>query len=201
MGAGILHAAVIGLARQHKPGTARFLLAPLAESSEPVAADAAATLTAHGHESTTIGQHELRKQLAALAQPTQHSQAAFTYLVLFAADAANTLAEKDDSRRTGLDDLRQLLRTGPSRGIHVLGWWRGVRRFTDDTGSSGRDDVACLVALNIQSQDVKSLLGDYSIDWHPRPNRALLFDRHESRTALIVPFTRPADRGENNPDE
>jgi len=32
------------------------------------------------------------------------------------------------------------------------------------------------------------LLGEVNLEWQPRPNRALLHDRHANRTEVIVPF-------------
>ena len=89
------------------------------------------------------------------------------------------------------DRLRQLLREGPGRGVHLLSWWRGLRRFTEEIGgSAAREDVAGLVFLNMPGADVSLLLGR-QVDWQPRPNRALLHDRHADRTTVIVPFVRP----------
>jgi hypothetical protein len=85
--------------------------------------------------------------------------------------------------------VQGLLRDGPSRGVHVFGWWRGLRRFNEDTGGSmAREDVAGLVLLNIPAADAGLLLGDLNLDWQPRPNRALFHDRHATRTDVIVPF-------------
>src|SRR4029453_320105 len=70
-------------------------------------------------------------------------------------------------------------------------WWRGVRRFGEETGGSmGREDVAGLLFLNVPQSDVQLLLGR-PVDWHPRPNRALLHDRHADRTVTVVPFLQP----------
>jgi hypothetical protein len=75
--------------------------------------------------------------------------------------------------------------------VHLLGWWRGARRFSEDIGgTAGLEDLACLVALNVAATDLNALVGSYTSDWHARPNRALLIDRHEDRTQLIVPFVR-----------
>ena len=91
----------------------------------------------------------------------------------------------------GLSGLRQLLREGPSRGAHLLSWWRGVRRFGEETGGSmGREDVAGLLFLNVPQSDVTLMLGR-PVDWQPRPNRALLHDRHTDRTVTVVPFVHP----------
>ena len=84
-----------------------------------------------------------------------------------------------------------MLRTGPSRGVHLLSWWRGLRRFNEEVGgSAGREDVAGLVFLNVPATDVSLLLGR-PVDWQPRPNRALLHDRHADRTTVFVPFAHP----------
>jgi hypothetical protein len=91
----------------------------------------------------------------------------------------------------GLDgtDVRALLRDGPARGVHLFGWWRGLRRFTEDIGGSmAREEVAGLVLLNIPAADASILLGDVSPEWQPRANRALLYDRHAGHAEIIVPF-------------
>jgi DNA segregation ATPase FtsK/SpoIIIE, S-DNA-T family len=75
--------------------------------------------------------------------------------------------------------------------VHLLSWWRGLRRFTEEIGgSAAREDVAGLVFLNVPGSDVSLLLGR-QVDWQPRPNRALLHDRHTDRTSVFVPFARP----------
>ena len=32
----------------------------------------------------------------------------------------------------------EVLREGPGRGVHLLSWWRGLRRFSEETGGSAR---------------------------------------------------------------
>ena len=79
-----------------------------------------------------------------------------------------------------------------ARGLHMLGWWRATRRFSEVIGgSAGREDVACLVALNVPGNELALLVGDHTLTWQPRPNRALLLDRHDQRQQLFVPFVRP----------
>jgi hypothetical protein len=104
------------------------------------------------------------------------------YRIVFGMDAASPGT---------LPTLRRVLREGPSRGVHLLSWWRGLRRFSEETGgSTGREDVAGLVFLNVPQQDVTLMLGQ-PIDWQPRENRALLHDRHAGRTVTFVPFVQP----------
>nr|WP_277605218.1 FtsK/SpoIIIE domain-containing protein [Glycomyces sp. L485] len=93
----------------------------------------------------------------------------------------------------GQQALRNLLRTGPARGVHLLAWWRIYRRFLDDIGgSAGREDIACSLVLNLPGAEISSHFGQQFQHWSPRPGRALLIDRHADTGSgrLLVPFTR-----------
>ncbi|MBO4208762.1 FtsK/SpoIIIE domain-containing protein [Micromonospora echinofusca] len=192
VGAHVLHAATVSVARQHAPADARFLLAPLVAGADEIADDCAAELTAAGHPVTRLDAAGLREALRTLATPPE-TPAGRTYLVVFGMDAASgVLGLRDETFRSGLDDLHGVLRQGPAYGVHLLGWWRGLRRLTEDLGGSqNRDDLACLVALNVPGPELGLHLGVPDLAYTPRPNRALLVDRHDQRTRLIVPFVRP----------
>ncbi|MEV0003904.1 FtsK/SpoIIIE domain-containing protein [Micromonospora sp. NPDC050980] len=193
-GAELLRCAVLSLARQHAPGTARFLFAPLAPGTTDLADDLAMTLAAAGQAVRRLDADALRAFLAEAAGDELGSGR--TYLVAFGMDAAaGALAATDPGTfRSGHDDLRAVLRHGPARGVHVLGWWRGLRRLADDLGGSGhRDDVTALVAVNVPAADLGLHLGVHDLAWTPREGRALLVDRHEHRTALMVPFAADQD--------
>lgn len=171
LGADLLDAATRSLAAQHQPGTARFVVAPLVAAADDIGTDLVAALAVLGHETITVDAAGLR---TVLGDPT----VANTYIVGFGMDGVST-------------DLRRLLRDGPAAGVHLIGWWRGLRRFGDDTGGSGgREDVAGIVLLNVPATDAALFLGEADLDWQPRPNRALLHDRHVARTEVIVPFVR-----------
>ncbi|MBM7489876.1 hypothetical protein JOD64_001098 [Micromonospora luteifusca] len=186
-GADVLRAATLSLARQHTPGDARFQLASLVSAAGPVADDTETVLRAAGHPVRRLDAAGLRERIATLAA----EPAGREYLVVFGMDAAApVLGAADPSTfRSGLDDLRTLLRQGPGQGVHVLGWWRGLRRLADDLGGTqNRDDVACLVALNVPGSELALHLGMHDLAYTPRADRALLVDRHDQRTRLIVPF-------------
>jgi len=201
IGADVLHAATVSLAAQHDPGTARFVIASFAATADPVVDDLVTTLTDDGHDCREVDANHLRTTLTDLANPTSPAGGKPTYLVTFAADVmAPMLSERGPDRRTGLDDLRTLLRAGPGRRIHLLSWWRITRRFSDALGgAAGREDVACLVVLNVPGNELSSLTGDHTLHWQPRTNRALLIDRHDQRTQLIVPFVRPGRHDHTDP--
>ncbi|NLU77552.1 TraM recognition domain-containing protein [Micromonospora sp. HNM0581] len=195
-GAEVLRAATLSLARQHAAGEAVFVLAPLVAAADPAADDTAATLATAGHRVERLDAADLRDRIGALATGVAQPGVVppvRSYLVVFGMDAAaGPLGESDPTTfRSGHDDLRVLLRQGPGHGVHLLGWWRGLRRLADDLGGTqNRDDVACLVALNVPGADLGLHLGVHDLAYTPRADRALLVDRHDQRVRLIVPFAR-----------
>ncbi|WP_083972027.1 FtsK/SpoIIIE domain-containing protein [Actinoplanes awajinensis] len=171
-GAEVLDAAARSVAACHSPRTTRFVIASLVAEGDALAEALAAEIS-HRQEVVVVDAAGLAAELVS-DQPG--------YRVVFGMDAAPP---------GGLSGLRQLLREGPSRGAHLLSWWRGVRRFGEETGGSmGREDVAGLLFLNVPQSDVTLMLSR-SVDWQPRPNRALLHDRHTDRTVTVVPFVHP----------
>ena len=171
-GAAVLDAAARSLAACHAPRTARFVIASLVAEGDAAAAALAAE----------IGQRQDVEVVDAAGLAVALDPERPAYRVVFGMDAAPP---------GSLSGLRRLLREGPSRGGHLLSWWRGVRRFSEEIGGSmGREDVAGLLFLNVPQSDVSLMLGR-PVDWHPRLNRALLHDRHADRTVTVVPFVDP----------
>ena len=192
VGGDVLAAALAGLGRQHRPGEARFLVAPLVQAGDDAAADAVRALTQDGHEVTTVPLDGLAGVVAGLARFEDASPARPAYLALFGADVAGPALGVMDTEtfRSAADDLRAVVRQGPVHGVHVLGWWRGIGRLADDLGAAAREDVAALVVLNVPGTELQSFLGRYDLAYQPRANRALLLDRHENLARTIVPFVR-----------
>ena len=195
VGADVLHAAALSLAKQHEPGTATFVLAGLVPDADDVVDAAAATLKAAGHIHEILGVAGYRDVISRLVAegPKERTADHRTYVLVFGADAASSLLKQviPGTKRKGIDDLRELLRDGPMNGHHVLGWWRGVRRLTDDLGTGGKDEISSILALNVRGTDLNSLFGQFDLEWSPRGNRALYLDRGEDTRRLLVPFVRP----------
>lgn len=162
-GVDVLVSAARSLAAQHNPGDVTFTLVPLVGAADAAVAALNDELNTAGHPSTVGAAADVG------GDRPDHS-----YLVVFGADA---LAEHGD--------LMPLLVDGPARGAYLLGWWRGVRQFIADTGYH----VACLVLLNVSDADLEPLHLPAQPNWQRRPNRALLHDRHDLTTNVIVPFT------------
>ena len=171
MGATMLDAATRSVAAQHKPGSVRFVLSALVPAGEDVTVTLAADLSEAGH---TVEVVEITALRSILGDPSTHD----TYIVGFGLDGTGSV-------------LHRALREGPSARTHLMGWWRGLRRFQDDIGGpAGQADVAGLVLLNVPAGDVSKLLDEPELDWQPRTNRALVHDRHDARTQVIVPYMR-----------
>ncbi|MGW4943804.1 FtsK/SpoIIIE domain-containing protein [Actinoplanes sp. NPDC004185] len=171
-GAEVLEAAARSVAAFHSPRTTRFVICSLVAEGDEIA-KALAVEIGHRQEVVVVDAAGLAAEMD-LERPG--------YRVVFGMDALSPGT---------LPSLRRVLREGPGRGVHLLSWWRGLRRFSEETGgSAGREDVAGLVFLNVPQQDVCMMVGK-SLDWQPRENRALLHDRHADRTVTIVPFVEP----------
>ncbi|BFU41933.1 FtsK/SpoIIIE domain-containing protein [Krasilnikovia sp. MM14-A1004] len=171
-GAEVLDAAARGVAAFHPPRSTRFVISSLVAEGDELAKDLAEEIS-HRQEVVVVDAAGLAAELD-VERPG--------YRVVFGMDAAGPGT---------LPSLRRLLREGPARGAHLLSWWRGLRRFSEETGgSAGREDVAGLVFLNVPQQDVTLMVGR-PVDWQPRANRALLHDRQADRLVTFVPFARP----------
>jgi S-DNA-T family DNA segregation ATPase FtsK/SpoIIIE len=193
VGADVLQSIAIGLARQHDPGTATFYLVGLASSSEDQVEALSDRLRAADQVSEVLDLVEYQACLRQLNASPAAEKGHGTYVLVFAADAASSaLKQKNKNEpRAGLEEFRTLLRDGPAKGTHFFGWWRGVRRLSDDLGSAAKEDISGLLALNVRGNEVGLLIGESNLDWTPRSNRALLIDRQEDTKDLIVPFVTP----------
>ncbi|WP_157930613.1 FtsK/SpoIIIE domain-containing protein [Glycomyces xiaoerkulensis] len=178
--ADVVAAAAASLGRQYEPGGAEFQIASTAVGAEDVADGAAATLEAGGHRVRRLEPGEV---LDAESEGP-------TYLLWFGADGADGKAAA----------LRRRLVHGPAEDFHLIGWWRGARRFLDDIGgSAGREHCSGLVALNVAATDLGAVTGDPNNNWEGRANRCLVIDRHAGTETLAVPYVRPGRLDEAGP--
>jgi hypothetical protein len=104
------------------------------------------------------------------------------FLFLYAVDAAPVDSEL----------VRRILRQGPERRIHLLGWWRGAALLRDTLGgqASRTDAIGAWVALDVHGSELAPFFpGAGAPVWYPRPWRALHFDRSVHRGAeVIIPY-------------
>jgi hypothetical protein len=107
------------------------------------------------------------------------------FILIYAADGL-------PGGKTAGDQLRTILRQGPERRIHVLGWWRGAGLLRDSLGGQGSrtDPIGAWVALDVHGSELAPYYpGTGAPNWYPRPWRALHFDRSVHRGAeVIIPY-------------
>jgi DNA segregation ATPase FtsK/SpoIIIE, S-DNA-T family len=88
--------------------------------------------------------------------------------------------------------MRELLHSGPSRGVHVLGWWRSVSRLRDDLGgvAARTDPIGAWVALDVHGPELAAFCPiPGGPTWYPRAHRALFFDRAVHRVPeIVIPY-------------
>ncbi|MEH1015082.1 FtsK/SpoIIIE domain-containing protein [Micromonospora sp. CPCC 206060] len=186
----VLDAAARSLARQHRPGTARFSIACLDPDAD---APARALYEELADDAAWYDEETVPELVAETADGLGHGTGQPHYLLLYAVDAASGQLAGRVGKRTGLEHLRRILHDGPERRTHVLAWWRGVARMRADLGgpASRTDQIGAWVALDVQGGELSSSLypGTGGPDWYPRPWRGLFFDRAVHRTGqVIIPY-------------
>jgi hypothetical protein len=191
----IMDSAARSLAKQFDPGTARFMLSCSIEACLPAVTELVERLRGDGHTVELVGDltarlTELNSDLSTLDSPK--------VLLLYGVDAALPMleAKAPGVPKSGLDQLRVLLKQGPGHGVHTVGWWRSVSRLKDTLGFGGTDDIGSWAALDVQGNELAPFAAGQVVTWSPRPGRALFFDRSTHGVPeVIIPFQRPeADR-------
>ncbi|GLZ00544.1 FtsK/SpoIIIE domain-containing protein [Actinoplanes sp. NBRC 103695] len=177
----VLGTAARSLAAQYAPGAARFSVACL----DTDASGAVDTLKSDLNPADT-GYYDasnvdwLLEDTAAAAEEAPGEKPHF--LFLYAVDAVPSLG----------GSVLRILRQGPERRIHVLGWWRGAALLRDTLGgqASRTDPIGAWVALDVHGSELSPYFpGTGAPPWYPRPWRALHFDRSKHRGAeVIIPY-------------
>lgn len=193
----VLGAASLSIARQHVPGRATFTLAALTEDTVDDVTGVASALRDGGHEVRIVGLNDIAATLEELAgeintasasrnaRPTTH------FLVLYAADAAHTVLERKnpETRVSGQDHLRTILKQGPELGFHTFGWWRSAQRLKNSLGMGPVDDIGSWIAFDVHGQELSQFAAGQVVSWSPRARRGLFFDRSiHSQPEVILPF-------------
>lgn len=187
----ILDSAARSLARRLRPDGVEFLVNCPIDACSASVTNTITHLHNEGHKVRLVDTEELVPLLTDL---TEHPDPVPTrFLFLYGIDAALPMLEhKEPGRSSGLDQLRILLKQGPARNLHVLGWWRGVAKLKDTLGFGGTDDIGAWAALNVQGSELAAFSAGAMVQWSPRPGRALFFDRTtHSSPEVVIPFTQP----------
>ncbi|GHF60062.1 DNA polymerase III delta prime subunit [Amycolatopsis bartoniae] len=187
----ILDSAAKSLGRQYRPNEVEFLVSCLVDRCMPAVEHLVQWLKGEGHLVSQPQEDELGACLQQLVEgPTGHPR----ILLLYGVDAALPVleAKKPGELKSGLDHFRTVLKQGPTRDVHTLGWWRSTARLKDTLGFGSTDDIGAWAALDVQGSELSQFAAGQVVHWSPRPGRALFFDRstHVS-PEVMIPFDRP----------
>src|SRR5689334_4286100 len=179
----VLATAALSLAAQFPPDGARYSILCLDPDARPAAAALCAQLP-------DCGWYERDNADWVLEDAAAESEASWPadrphFLLVYAADGL-------PGGKSAADQLRTILRQGPERRIHVLGWWRGAALLREALGgpASRTDPIGAWVALDVHGSELAPFYpGTTTPAWYPRPWRALHFDRSVHRGAeVIIPY-------------
>lgn len=192
---GTLQAAAISLALQHPHGDAEFISLDLLDEQALQRnghlrwLSAMATL---GYPVERVGRDDLVAFLrdAAEAVEARQTDAPARYVLGFGLDRATMLDVPDMFAHRPAEDLQQLLRSGPPRRSHLLGWWSNPAAFKTHIGYGGEGFIDAMLMLRVDQSSVQELLSSPFVTWSPQDNRALLADRTNLAEPLpIIPFS------------
>lgn len=120
----------------------------------------------------------------------------------FIDDVALRLADYDGAADLiivglGLDRCRpmpmgfqDLIKVGPSLGVHVIGWWLKLDSFKDQVGYGGENYFDTRLALRLDAQSAKQLMTDPLLEWRAADNRMLAWDSTELTAPLrVIPYS------------
>lgn len=173
----VLMSAGLSLEKQHLPGTHQISILCFDED----AASAAKSLYNAIPGARWFDHGNVLELLEGWQSEVPH------YILGFAMDAGGSVLSG-----RGHELLRTLLATGPERRTHVLGWWRTASRLRDDLGGLGArfDSIGAWVALDVHGSELSALYPQPGGPaWHPRPQRALLFDRAvHTKPEILIPY-------------
>ncbi|MFC3454492.1 FtsK/SpoIIIE domain-containing protein [Amycolatopsis speibonae] len=187
----IMDSAARSLAKQYAHDSVEFVLSCPIEASFPAVAELAERLSQEGHAATLVD--DLPGRVIDIAEKLSTSDKA-KVLLLYGVDASIPAleAKAPGQLKSGLDQLRVLLKQGPTHGVHIIGWWRSIARLKDTLGFAGTDDIGSWAALDVQGNELAPFAAGQVVHWSPRPGRALFFDRTtHGAPEVIIPFQRP----------
>jgi len=87
-------------------------------------------------------------------------------------------------------EFQDLIKNGPPAGIHFVCWWLKLDSFRDQVGYGGESAFDIRLALRLDSQSAKSLMGNPLLEWRPADNRMLAWDMAELPEAVrVIPYS------------
>lgn len=192
---GVLQLAAVSLALQHPAGDAEFVSfemideTALQRNNHQNWLDLMAAL---GYTVERVGRDVIADYLQESASDLEgrDPDAPPRYLLGFGLDRATMLDAPDVFAHRPAEDLQQVLRAGPVKHVHLLGWWANAATFRSHIGFGGEGFIDAMLVLRLDQSSTQDLLSSPFVSWSVRNNRGLLSDRTQlAEPTTIIPFS------------
>ena len=205
--ASILLAAVLSLAAQHPPSSARFILVDGALESEPRGAMAKALHQALPHAVERVLPGDVPRVIHALAAEREERERAgpngrpSVFLVILGLQLCKKLKPDDsfafssepaDPMANASGPFLALAADGPARGIHVLASVDSYNNVSRYLGRKGLSEFESRVLLQMSAGDSSSLC-DQPVASALGLHGALLYNDREGRIETFRPYLLPSE--------
>lgn len=115
------------------------------------------------------------------------------YILALAMDRCSGMAEPigDDifNPVSGASAFQELLKSGPSKGVHTIAWWSNVAMYRDHIGFNGDGYIDTKMLLRLDDATAKSVLGPF-VQWGGTSHRALIHDATDLESDLtLIPMS------------
>lgn len=115
------------------------------------------------------------------------------YILALAMDRCSGMAEPIGTDIfnpvTGASVFQELLKSGPSKGIHTIAWWSNVAMYRDHIGFNGEGYIDTKILLRLDDATSKNVLGPF-VQWNGASHRALIHDATDLQSDLtLIPMS------------
>lgn len=115
------------------------------------------------------------------------------YILALAMDRCSGMAEPIGNDIfnpvSGASAFQELLKSGPSKGVHTIAWWSNVAMYRDHIGFNGDGYIDTKILLRLDDATSKNVLGPF-VQWSGASHRALIHDATDLQSDLtLIPMS------------
>lgn len=203
---GMLTAALLSLAAQHRPEEARFEVVDLTTADADWADLPEHVADAIPHQMHVLGRRDVPGLLDELVrevrrrQETGEARGPAIYLLIQGLHRARDLRQEEIGYSFGGEEsppsppqqFATVLQEGPEVGIHVLAWCDTYASLTRVLDRRGLGEFTMRVAMPMGSEDSTNLLDDPAASRLDKPHRAIFYDEEQvGRLDKFRPYAIP----------
>lgn len=115
------------------------------------------------------------------------------YILALAMDRCSGMAEQIGADFfnpvSGASAFQELLKSGPTKGVHTIAWWSNVAMYRDHIGFNGDGYIDTKILLRLDDATSKNVLGPF-VQWNGAAHRALIHDATDLQSDLtLIPIS------------